>query len=38
MWLVTSQGGKDGKVYAFVIVAKEAKFELLLAAAEYFGQ
>jgi hypothetical protein len=38
MWLVTSQGGKDGKVYACVIVAKEAKFELLLAIAEYLKE
>jgi hypothetical protein len=33
-----NEGRKEGKAYAHAIETREAKFELLLAATEYFGQ
>jgi 5-hydroxyisourate hydrolase-like protein (transthyretin family) len=36
--LATNEGGKEGKAYAHAEETREAKFELLLAAVEYFGQ
>jgi hypothetical protein len=36
--LVMNEGKKEGKAYVRAIEAKEANFELLFAAVEYFGQ